>query len=407
MQILYYSVHPNLSLQDPAGYATHMREMIVAFEGLGHTVHSLIAGDFNRRPPSDGMRRSVAGNSYFNGLKKSVKAFMPSYLWRGARDLSFWWHDRKMAQQLRDAIERYEPDLIYERVWYLSVSGVRVAEETKIPIITEVNSPYVLENVSLLGSTPLVGWARRCEKEVLTKATKIIVVSSPLKEYFVETYGSSLSNICVLPNAVNLSDFDPTLSGEQMRQKYEIPDDAIVLGFVGSFFRWHGIGWLIEAVSNLRNHPAKIHALIVGDGEIRNELEQLAESRDVINRIIFTGSVPKKQVSKMLAAMDVCVMPGTNWYGSPVKIFEYAAMKKPIIAPDKGPVRDVMIDGEDGILVDSTTEALTEAILRMIEDRTFGFHCGESFHEKIKTRHTWHANAERVLALLNNSVTTV
>jgi glycosyltransferase involved in cell wall biosynthesis len=95
--------------------------------------------------------------------------------------------------------------------------------------------------------------------------------------------------------------------------------------------------------------------------------------------------------------MDICCMPKSNWYGSPVKIFEYGLMKKPVIAPNVSPVRDVMKHNEDGILVEPNVQSLKEAILKLIREKTFRAKISTSWHEKVLLKYTWDNAARRII----------
>ncbi|HKK40243.1 MAG TPA: glycosyltransferase, partial [Cryomorphaceae bacterium] len=132
-------------------------------------------------------------------------------------------------------------------------------------------------------------------------------------------------------------------------------------------------------------------------GSALPELKAQALSRGVLDRCIFTGSVPHREVYPFVENMDICCMPDSNWYGSPVKIFEYGLMKKPVIAPDLGPLRDVMTDGENGILVEPNPTALKAAIQKLVNDRGLREKIAVSWHEKVLLEYTWDTAAKKVL----------
>ncbi|MFT5973783.1 MAG: glycosyltransferase involved in cell wall biosynthesis, partial [Cryomorphaceae bacterium] len=87
----------------------------------------------------------------------------------------------------------------------------------------------------------------------------------------------------------------------------------------------------------------------------------------------------------------------SNWYGSPVKIFEYGLMKKPVIAPDLGPLRDVMTDGENGLLVIPNSKALKEALQQLVTNFALREKIAIAWHEKVLLEYTWDTAAKKVL----------
>ena len=95
--------------------------------------------------------------------------------------------------------------------------------------------------------------------------------------------------------------------------------------------------------------------------------------------------------------MDITIGADSHWYGFPVKIFEYGGMGKAIIAPDNIPVRDVMVDGEDGILVQPNAESIRKAIEKLIENPDLRKEIAQNFQEKVLANHKWIDNAERVI----------
>ena len=106
-------------------------------------------------------------------------------------------------------------------------------------------------------------------------------------------------------------------------------------------------------------------------------------SKIPIKKIIFTGKVPHEEVFPLIELMDITVLPKSHWYGSPVKLFEYGALEKPIIATNNGPVNDIMVSGEDGLLIEENADSLQAALNQMIGDMNRGIDMAKNFHKKI------------------------
>ena len=145
MRILYYSAHPNLSLDSPSGPGTHMREMIGAFKSAGHKVEVLVAG-------SSSVNLNGSNESHSHFLKKSVKKLIPKILWETLKDLRMVRHDKKCAGILAERIKEFNPDLIYERGYYLMSSGVDNAKKNGVVHFLEMNAPYLEEKQEMSGS---------------------------------------------------------------------------------------------------------------------------------------------------------------------------------------------------------------------------------------------------------------
>lgn len=388
MRILYYSPHPDLRLGSLTGYGTHMREMIRAFERLGHAVTPLIMGD--RGAAGDGVGPAPAVGRRF------LRRIVPGPLWEGLRDRRLLLLDRRFRKTLDEAIAVEKPDLLYERANYLQVSGVEAAAAAGIPHVLEVNAPYLEERIALSRRPLGMRAARRNERRQLGSRALLAVVSSDLQEYCCRR-GADPERTVVVPNAIDPDDtaVDPEVVA-RLRERLDLGERAVV-GFVGTLMPWHGVDRLIEAVAGDPRLKRGAALLIVGDGAGRNALERLAAGVGIADRVRFVGSVGRDEVFAHIACMDIAVMPDSNWYGSPVKIFEYGALGRPIVAPDLGPLRDVMVDGEDGLLIEPSRDALAAALRCLIDDPARAAAMGRAFRAKVLEWHTWLSNARRIL----------
>lgn len=390
MKILYYSPHPNLNLQDPTGYGTHMREMINAFRLLGHEVIPLIAGGTEKKGKK-------SKSNLFSLLKNNFKRSIPSIIWESFRDYSLLLFDRGLRDVLRKVIREIKPDLIYERGNYLQISGVEMAKELGVKHYLEINAPYVEERISFSGKSLLKRRAEIIERKQFLLSDKAFVVSSILKGYFVQKCKIDPQKIYVIPNAIDNHTIKINSVFEGViRKKYGL-SKQIVIGFVGSFFPYHGVDVLINAFSKIVSRYNDIHLLIIGDGEILDLLKKNAQDLGVENKITFTGNVDHADIYNYINIMDIAVMAKSNWYGSPVKIFEYGALGKAIIAPNVVPLRDVMVNKVDGILVNSTVYELERAIKTLIYDVELREKIGRTFQKKVLHEHNWEYMAKKIL----------
>lgn len=389
MRILYYSPHPQLKLGAPTGYGTHMREMVAAWRNMGIEVKTLIAGDLY----SDNSH-GVSENS---PKKAIIKRVLPALVWESLKDFRLLRLDRSLEKRLEDAIDDFEPDIIYERVAYLQNSGVRVAAKKGIKHISEINAPYPDERLSFSGKSWFISTSRDIEREILVRTNAVVVVSSALRDYFDKILPGAAAKTAVLPNSVNPE--IPHVSAEkelELKKHYGI-QDQFVIGFVGSIFPYHGVDLLIEAFASLAPKLA-IKLLIVGDGASLPELKAEARRQGVLQHTVFAGSVPHREVYGHIALMDICCMAKSNWYGSPVKIFEYGLMKKPVIAPNVSPIHDVM-DETNAAIVDPDSKSIAKAIELLIADADHRKQIAENWHRKVLEKYSWEMAAKKVLSL--------
>jgi len=383
MKILYYSSHHGLNLNAPAGYATHMRETIHAMKKSGHEVEVLINGgtDWNldRNQPA-------ASN-----IKKNLKKITPKVLWETVKDRQLRKNDALSIDELDALVKKFMPDIIYERYNYFQDSGAKVAKKNGVKHVLEVNSPYIEERIDLQGKSLYLGQAKEMEARVFKNCDRLIVVSSALKNHFITQYNLDKEKIKVLPNAISEDWLKNTGKPSSIKQ------DSFVFGFVGSLFPWHGVDLLVEAFSKFEKEYPNSKLQVVGDGEILADLILLADQLGVRSKVNFVGSVPHKEVPKFIKSFDVAIMAKSNWYGSPVKIFEYGALGVPVIAPNNIPVRDVMTHNQHGYLVEATVNDLHQAMKNLYLDEGKRLEMAQEFKSKVLKEHTWMENVKRTL----------
>jgi len=394
LKIIYYSPHPNLNLSDPAGYGTHMREMINAFRELGHEVITCIMGGEEKQ--RDDM--SIQFNESLP--KKAIKSLTPTRIWQSLKDIDLIRFDKTAAKKLELLVKKEKPDLIYERGFYMMISGVETAKKYEVKHILEINAPYTEEKTELEGKSLLFKKAAQREQQQVENTSQVVVVSSALKKYFSEKYPSAEQKILITPNAVDPAKTKAdAVKTQELTVRYSISEDELVIGFVGSIFPHHGVDDLIHAFHQLVEKGLyELKLLIVGDGETLDQLKQLAHELDTDNKVIFIGNVPSNEVYNYIELMDICIMAKSNWYGSPVKIFEYGSMGKAIIAPDVDPVRDVMQNEVHGILIRSSVSELTAALKKLLSDKALKEKIARNFQQKVLSEHTWLKMAEKILS---------
>jgi len=238
-----------------------------------------------------------------------------------------------------------------------------------------------------------------------TAADRVVTVSAALSGYLA-AQGVDPAKIHAIPNGVDPAVFDPDRAHPgAVRKKFGL-GRRLVIGFVGAFADWHGLETLVTAVGEVaRGGALDLHLLMVGEGPSRPALRELARRVGLEGRAALPGSVPHDQVPHYLAVMDICVLPSANWYMSPIKLFEYGAMGRPVIAPHTPAVAEVMTDGEDGLLVTPGSAAeLVRAILHLAHHPEERAAMAAAFQQRVRRRYTWRMTAGRVGQLLEQSL---
>lgn len=391
MKILFYSPHPTLYLEASTGYGSHMRGMIKGFQEEGHTVEILVMG----KAPS-----SFVTNHYSFDLKSLAKLFIPKILWRTFKEIQQIRFDKHAANELQFTIDSFHPDIVYERSAWMSNGSVDVLTNFNIKHIIEINAPFEEEVKAFEKASSFIGVVGKKKlKSLLQSADLVLPVTSSLQTYLIEHYQLSASKCAVVPNAIEKNEIQINESRVvEINKKYSL-SEVTVLGFVGSIFPYHGVDRLIRGVSKLKHTDVAI--LIVGDGHLIPELKKLANDLGISSRVHFVGSVPKEDIYNYFSAMDILTLPNTEWYCSPVKLFEYGALGKTILAVNEIGVSDVM-SIEEGVLFENNDVAFQEALLASLKDVEEHQKKALKFQQKILQKHTWRANAHKVIQQINS-----
>lgn len=293
--------------------------------------------------------------------------------------------------------------VLYARVSAFHYASSLAARRAGLPVVLEYNGsePWIARN----WGTPFrhEALAMRIENAVLKSATRIAVVSEPLRKQLLAR-GVKDKRIVVQPNAVDPQRFRPDIDGAAVREELGLANADCVFGFIGSFGKWHGIEVMIEAFATFRARGSQdVRLLVIGDGSGRGEMEALARRLCPDGSIRFTGTVPQADAPAYLAACDALLAPhvgnrdGSTFFGSPTKLFEYMAMGKAIVASRLAQLADILADGETALLVEpDAPQALADAMQRIAADTGLRARLGAAARLAAVERHGWSAAVERI-----------
>jgi len=329
-----------------------------------------------------------------------LKNVIPKILWRTLKEIQQIRFDKYAANELQKAIQTFNPDIVYERSAWMSNGSAEVLAHFNIKHIVEINAPFEEEVKSFEQTSSFIAAiGKKKLKYLLQSANLVLPVTSSLQAYLIQRYKLSSDKCVVVPNAIEIQEIkiNPSHVAE-INKKYKL-SDVTVLGFVGSIFPYHGVNRLIRGVSKLKYTDIAI--LVVGDGYLIPELKKLANDLGISSRVHFTGSVPKEDVYNYISAMDILTLPNTEWYCSPVKLFEYAVFGKTILAVNEAGVSDVM-SNDEGVLFENTDDAFQEALLTSVTAVEELEIKAKNFQQKVLEKHTWRANARRVLQQIHS-----
>ena len=383
IKIAYFRTTPSAGTV-PGGATSHINGVANAIADIGAEV------EFVSNDRIAGIDQTLA-NFHFLEPTHNV---MPRAAFDIANGLSF-------AERASDLVSKLKPSFIYERYSRFSISGVSAAIANYVPLFLEYNGSEVWSGRHW-DNTAQLDLLERYELLNLGFATRIFVVSEVERNNLLER-GVPPENVVVNPNGVDTEKFKPGVGGAAERKSLGIAEGEILAGFLGTFGQWHGTLTLADAVA-LIPKSLRVKFLLIGDGKLRETVEKRLAATDDLDRVIFTGSVAHERVPALLDACDILVSPhvpledGTEFFGSPTKLFEYMAMGKGIVASRLGQIGEVLEDGVSALLVEpGNGEQLSAAIQKLAKDEAMLSRLGVASRQAALDRHTWKQNAERVL----------
>lgn len=287
-------------------------------------------------------------------------------------------------------------DLIYERYSLWSFAGMAYAKESGAPGVLEVNAPLIEEQARHRGLFDR-GAAERVAQRVFEDATALVAVSAEVAAHL-QRYPGAAERVHVVPNGVS-----PERFPEGLRSSCPASQSTFTIGFVGTLKPWHGLPLLTEAFARFSMLAPDSRLLLVGDGPERAALERDVAARGISTAVHWTGAVSPSAIPGLLASMDVAVAPypaSEQSYFSPLKLYEYMAAGRAIVASRIGQTATVIEDGVSGLLCSpGDAGALAHALTRLRADAGLRRRLGQAARDQALRHHTWAAAAGRILAL--------
>lgn len=370
MRILY-----SHRVQSRDGQSVHIEELITALRKGGHEV--LVVG------PRLYHMAKFGGES---GLVPLVRRVLPDW----STELAEILYNVVAFRQLRQAYRRFAPEFVYERYNLYHLAGALLRRSHRTKLYLEINSPLVEERARF-GGLQFRRFAQRLEQFTWRSADGVFVVSSVLKQ-IVAAAGVPEDRITVIPNGVDPAAF---FTGSRPRRK----GAPLTVGFIGFIREWHGLSDVIAGLGTERC-AGSIRLVIAGEGPARPSLESQAAALGLANQVTFLGLQQRRNVTDLICSFDIAVQPRAVAYASPLKLFEYMACGRAIVAPNQPNLREVLDDGETALLFDPDEPgAVWRAIKRLADQPELRERLGRAALKTLKERdYTWQGNAARITA---------
>lgn len=360
------------------GQYVHIRHLTEALLARGHDLTMAGPEDEATAP------RKLDVGSNDGGLKSRL----PAALYEAAE----FGYSVAGYRRLKKKAALRSPDILYERYNLFYHAGIWAKRHLQIPLILEVNAPLVDERARHDGLR-LQRFARRSEQSIWNSADMVLPVTNVLADY-IRGAGVPEDRIRIIHNGVS-DDFLAPVDASIIREKYNL-SGKLVLGFTGFVRDWHGVDRVLHFIASVKRED--LHLFLVGDGPARAGLEALAEELGIRSQLTVTGIVQREEMAAHVEAIDIALQPAVTDYASPLKLFEYMARGKPVIAPASANICEVLTHNHDAMLFDETDmAAFTTILTALVDDSDLRVRIGSAALETLlRQDYTWAGNAHRV-----------
>lgn len=323
---------------------------------------------------------------YYNGVPINYTRFTVSFKFR-YRLFSFL--NIISYKKILNFLREQKPEIIHERFHVPNPYSIKIGERFDIPKVLEVNSLYIEEGV-YKGKAKEIALKQR---KILFEQCKAIITQTKTLKNMIKNLTDK--PVYVVPNGVNTEKFRPDVYCEDVKKELGI-DNEIVVTFVGSFRKWHGVEQIPKIAKKFEKRNVKF--LLIGSGDLFNQIKRLKT-----DNMILLGAKPHDEVPKYLALSDILIAPfdseyfkNSNFWWNPVKLFEYMSSGKPIVSYDYDEVREIVKSA--GLLAKpGDLEDFIRKLECLIEDENLRKEMGKKAREIAVKEYDWKIRAKQTV----------
>jgi glycosyltransferase involved in cell wall biosynthesis len=255
---------------------------------------------------------------------------------------------------IRSYLARVRPTIVHTFLLTASLYGRLAAILARVPIVigTEVNVYASKRRRHIMA-----------ERLLLAGTDAVVVSAESVREFYIKQIHAKAAKIEVVYNAVDWQQLVTTEDRATTRARLNLPPEAPVVGIIARLTPQKAHHILLDAIAGTRALDA-MHLMVIGDGELRDELHRQAERLGIARRVHFLGA--RRDLGNLLGASDIFVMP-SFWEGLPLSMVLAMGAGLPVVATRVAGIPEVVEDGRTGLLVSPGDRAeLGDALARLL-----------------------------------------
>lgn len=331
------------------GYSNRSRSLISTQRALG-LLPSVLTGPLHNLDDQKAPEIDLDGVHYYRTPEDN------GFYWNAVRHrrpfLREWAVMRLLERRVQFLLRSGEFDLVHAHSPALcGLAAARAAKALGVPFVYEIRS-FWEDGTDQSTRSLRYQLARGLESRVVKWADAVVGIAKPILAD-IASRGVPSSRLFHVPNGVDSARFVPRPRDNDLATKLGV-HGIPTLGFIGTFFPWEGVAWLVEAASALHRRGVQFKLLIVGDGADAEAVRAAIQNQQASSFVSYLGRVPHEDVERYYSTMDVLVYPRRRLriteFVTPLKPLEAMALAKAVLGSNVGGIRELIEPEETGLL---------------------------------------------------------
>ncbi len=277
-------------------------------------------------------------------------------------------------------------DVIHAHDWLVASSAKTLKQSFGIPLVATIHATEAGRNSGIHNESQR--YINDTEWLLTYEATEVIVNSNFMKGHVQSLFGLPFDKINVIPNGINLTNFNGIERDYEFRRQYAMDNEKIIL-YVGRLVYEKGIQHLISAMPKILQGYNDVKLVIAGKGGMLDDLKAQAEAMGIANKVYFTGYLNSKQVQKIYKCADVAVFPSTY---EPFGIVALEGMLAgvPTVVSDVGGLDEIVDHGVNGMKsYAGNPNSIADSVLTVLYDKQLAANMAKKAKQKVKEEFNW------------------
>lgn len=308
-----------------------------------------------------------------------------------------------LEQRLEDVAYAVQPDIIHAHSPVLNaLPAIRVGRRLGIPVAYEIRAFW--EDAAVDHGTTREGSlryrvTRQLETRAIRQADHVFTICEGLRSD-IAARGIAPEKITVIPNAVDVESFAPDgVADETLKAQLGLAGCTVV-GFIGSFYAYEGLDLLLDAFPLVLFQLPDVRILLVGGGPQEEALKEQAKRLGIADKVVFAGRVPHADVQRYYDLVDVLAYPRHSMrlteLVTPLKPLEAMAQGRLLVASDVGGHRELIRDGETGMLFHAgSATSLAAAIMKLMAKSEYWPEIRAAGRQFVEQERNWQTSVAR------------